>query len=191
MPNSVLTAGNTKGIALRFEAGLQSDRFHTNISLVTNHEVRRILSSQEGNGQQPWPPSPPLQECLVHELNERNVILATGMAGKTHWSVSVEAGDNPTKLTWDVACRTGSSDFDLMSSYSLHDLVNPEIRETDLHITRDGINLRLSSVKVDGCAGLIELDKNRLLTIRPNPGSPALPCTFRWKYELCVVSPQV
>ena len=72
----------------------------------------------EGDGQQDWPPSPPLQQLSIEDLGgEQPAGLAVGMAGKSHWSLSAEFKQG--ELVFDVACRLRGLDATLGSSYQI------------------------------------------------------------------------
>ncbi len=53
-----------------------------------------------------WPPSPPLTEVSLVEVGSRGALLGVGLAGRSHFSLSVVAcslrGDT---LLFEVACR--------------------------------------------------------------------------------------
>lgn len=52
-----------------------------------------VLSSCEGDANDDWPPSPPLQEVDPHEFDlNRSAILGVGKSGNSHWSASFESG---------------------------------------------------------------------------------------------------
>ena len=48
-----------------------------------------LLRSIEGDGDQPWPPAPPLQSLDGTYINDSPVLFAVGQAGQGHWSASV------------------------------------------------------------------------------------------------------
>lgn len=80
-----------------------SDRWRSVVGWSDGQEFHPLLKSIEGGGAELWPPSPPLQQALPGGTD--GVLLATGMAGNSHWSVSVEVAEGGGGLTWDVACR--------------------------------------------------------------------------------------
>ncbi len=69
-----------------------------------------MLASEEGSDQDEWPPSPPLQQLHVEDrAGGGRVALLVGMAGQSHWSLSVEALPALRQLVFDAACRLGGS----------------------------------------------------------------------------------
>lgn len=70
-----------------------------------------VLASIDGEADDPWPASPPLQQLSLEDLHGRETILGVGAAGRSHWSVSVQAiqvnsSDGHTSgLVFDWACR--------------------------------------------------------------------------------------
>lgn len=78
---------------------------HNGLQLVFVREIDRwshhvaaevegtlFLSSCEGDANDDWPPSPPLQEVDRHELGDnRQAVLCVGKSGHSHWSASFES----------------------------------------------------------------------------------------------------
>ncbi|MFM7073965.1 MAG: hypothetical protein ACKO38_19435 [Planctomycetota bacterium] len=68
--------------------------------------VRSLLESCEGQSGDIWPASPPLQQLLVESRAEAGqVALLVGMAGRSHWSLSVEPLADRIGFRFDAACR--------------------------------------------------------------------------------------
>ena len=81
------------------------------IALVVGSELHELLASVEGDDQEVFPPSPPLQQWALTELGGgRQAALLMGMAGRSHWSLSVEPGTPEPLIRFDVACRTSAVD---------------------------------------------------------------------------------
>ncbi len=110
--------------ALRVRFRWNVDRFvHTFF-----HGGVAVADSVDGDGDQPWPPSPPLQQLSLETLDGRDVILGVGAAGKSHWSVSVEPirdDSGAAGLKFDWACRTSTPEADLGTLYKLADGSQP------------------------------------------------------------------
>jgi hypothetical protein len=66
---------------------------------------RAVLESLEGTPDEAWPSSPPFQSATYEQKPEGPVILLVGMAGKSHWSASVELEGSDGQIRFDVACR--------------------------------------------------------------------------------------
>jgi hypothetical protein len=65
-----------------------------------------------------WPPSPPFQEVhLESRADGKQIALAVGRAGTSHWSLSVEPFLSGSGFVFDVACRVRERPIELGSSY--------------------------------------------------------------------------
>lgn len=155
---AILRAG---GLAVMFER--RGDRIAHRIVIVDQAGERLLLESVEGTPDDPWPPSPALQEGRIESAAGRGVAMLVGMAGKSHWSVSIEADAERESLTFDVACRIKQSAEWLGSIYSSEER-------------------GLALIDCDKSCTL-KNEPNRLL-IAPPTERIALPATIRWRYEV-------
>lgn len=142
-----------------------------------------LLESLEGTPDQPWPTSPPLQACQT--IGEAGV-LATGMAGASHWSLAVTA--TGSRLIWDVACRFRHSPDQLASAYQvlLAGTAGPD-NSLLWTISKSGnfqLALRCCPAAQTRCQ--LQLEPNRLVVQPTLPPPP--PATARWKYQLDIIS---
>ena len=114
--DEILTEATGTGsrLSLRFER--RGDRWTQSIDLIQDSRRYALLESVDaGPGaaavnstESGWPPSPPLQQLLVEDRGAGGrVALLVGMAGRSHWSMSVEAAPGRAALRFDVACRLG------------------------------------------------------------------------------------
>jgi hypothetical protein len=94
------------------------DRYGHTIERRIDGQWRALLESVEGAPDDLWPPSPPLQSLHIESRPDGPVALLVGMAGKSHWSASVEA-KGADGLVFDLACRTNENTTRLGSSYLL------------------------------------------------------------------------
>jgi hypothetical protein len=93
------------GIGVRF--AFHEDRYSHEISLADGSRWIPILTSVEGSPMDEWPASPPLQSLhLETRQGNRQLALLVGMAGRSHWSMSVELDLATARVTFDIACRT-------------------------------------------------------------------------------------
>jgi hypothetical protein len=108
-----------RGIGLRADFRFQGDRFAHVVSLIGRGESPiPLLESVEGTAADAWPASPPLQSLHVETLQDgRRAVLLVGMAGRGHWSASIEALRDSAVLLFDIACRTSESGVMLASTY--------------------------------------------------------------------------
>ncbi|HEY2894185.1 MAG TPA: hypothetical protein VGJ16_08235, partial [Pirellulales bacterium] len=63
-----------------------------------------------------WPSSPPFQSATYEQKPDGPVILLVGMAGKSHWSASVELDRADGHIRFDVACRAMAPPKDALGS---------------------------------------------------------------------------
>lgn len=138
------------------------------------------LESIEGTEADRWPASPPLQELASHpQPAGGDALLLVGMAGRSHWSLSVTVVAEPDRLRFDVACRASEPPVWLGSTYRLR----PGITATSesgrwLLVSLNSENqlaLEATGAEVVFAAGE--------LTIRPTVHPTKLPATARWQYE--------
>lgn len=104
----VLTTGSrSDGSRLELTLNWLGDRYGQLLTVVGPSGGRRVvLESCEGSADEPCPPSPPLQQILLHTtVTQSPAALGVGMAGTSHWSVSIEADPQVPRIVWDVACR--------------------------------------------------------------------------------------
>ncbi|MEM9644444.1 MAG: hypothetical protein AAF989_05585 [Planctomycetota bacterium] len=141
----------------------QDDRYVHEISV----DGIRAAASLDGDSDQDWPPSPPLQQLSLENLDGRDVILGVGAAGKSHFSLAVEPtpeAEGVSGLHFEWACRTTQSDPDLMASY------------TDVS----------SGLQIVAQSSAAATEKESGIIFRPNAGQ-ACP-TFQWAYRVTVQS---
>ena len=167
--------------------GKQHDRYaHVVRAVSTDGDPPHwttLLDSVEGTPQQNWPTSPPLQAC---QAIADDTLLATGMAGASHWSLAVTRGTS--KLAWDVACRFKQKPGQIGSTY--HSSAHVAEWQTEAVLLDIGescdfqVALRCSPTEETACQ-LLRMDQNQLI-LQPTC-HPASPGTARWKYELEIV----
>ena len=103
------------GLGVRFFR--RDDRVAHEIGLAESGGWTVVLASCEGSADEDWPPSPPLQTLHVEAREgNRQVALLVGMAGKSHWSASIELDPTSNCLVFDVACRTRAGHLGLLES---------------------------------------------------------------------------
>jgi hypothetical protein len=95
------------GLGVRFR--WRDDRYLHEIGLADRGGWIPVLTSVEGTASDDWPASPPFQSLNMEtRAGGRSLALLVGMAGKSHWSASVELDPTAGRLTFDVACRARS-----------------------------------------------------------------------------------
>ena len=151
-------------------------------------ERKTIAQSVEGEGSPRWPSSPALQQidtCSLHD--QRQGLVAVGLAGTSHWSLAVET-DEEGFLCFDNACRVKEQPTFLGSTYALPN----SARRTGIQpqeVTWELPNERELCVRCDETLSRIECAKEeRLFRIQPVQISTASPVTIRWKYRIrCLI----
>ena len=155
----------------------RGDRIAHRIVWVDGEAEQPLLASVEGSPEQDWPPSPALQEGRIETSSGRSVAMLVGMAGKSHWSMSVEADTEANQLTFDVACRVKKPDAELQSTYrALVEAAgtpgsNPSLILGNLveFLPSSGVALAAATAE---------------LVLRAAISMPRLPTTARWSYVL-------
>ena len=155
----------------------RGDRLAHVISQLVDGQARPLLSSIEGTPSDEWPPSPPLQEVHFESRSGVELALPVGMAGKSHWSISIELCVATGRLTFDVACRVRSVPEFLGSTYAI---LAPAGRD-DMHSEP---NWKLEVEPIEGqVANQIGRSATELC-ITAGPTIDRLPATVRWRYVL-------
>ena len=157
-----------RGRGLRVEFIRVKDRYAHVISRLEGELAVPVWESVEGTDADDWPPSPPLQQLSLETLPDgRHVALLVGMAGTSHWSLSVEAATGEPAFIFDVACRVKQTPDGLGSKY----------RPTTAH---DSIHMESCSADCD-----VRADEKEITITPCNLGS-STPCTVRWKYRIAM-----
>jgi len=188
-----LQSVNPSGRGLCVEFLHDGQRFAHRLGWMDGHEISWLLQSQEGTDSQVYPPSPACQQLDFQTDTDGNqVALLIGMAGKTHWAVSIEAIANKSSLRFDVAARTPpTADAWIGSTYEslngsviqlIGDNPQPAPLRTELAATSNAFAVLLSSISTHSLATLA-LDRQRL-SIRAPHSTPQ--STRRWQYQLTV-----
>lgn len=107
MRTEMIEAVDAAGFGIRLEFRWLDDRYGQVISRIQpKRDDKLLLESVEDLPTGEWPPSPPLQTLSIEKLPDgRTVALLVGMAGRSHWSASIEPAVNRAGLTFDIACR--------------------------------------------------------------------------------------
>lgn len=155
------------GQGLRVDFFYLGDRHAHRILLASADQQRRWLDSLEGDAAALWPASPPLQQLVIESRADGDVALLLGMAGRSHWSMSVMAMAGGG-LWFDVACRPQGASPRLASTYRTHSAWQAT-GSAELACRAGRIEL------VDGARGEI---RNGELQITPAPGAT------RWQYRV-------
>jgi hypothetical protein len=106
-------------VAFSFVAG----RFRQTVQLHSSSgELLESWEDDTVSSDEDWPASPPIQQLSLESINNRPTLLGVGQAGKSHWSISVEAieraaAETDAAIRFDLACRTQATPDWLGSTY--------------------------------------------------------------------------
>jgi hypothetical protein len=105
--------------SLRLEFVWSDDRYGHRI-LSSSPESDCSLTSIEGRADEKWPSSSPLQSLHIEGRPcGVRIAMLVGMAGRSHWSMSVESDVAGNRFLFDVACRIAEVPSWLGSSYAV------------------------------------------------------------------------
>ncbi|GIW96182.1 MAG: hypothetical protein KatS3mg110_4223 [Pirellulaceae bacterium] len=162
------------------------DRFCHRVDWVSEKTVLPLLSSAEGDDQQPWPTSPPIQQLDQLQERDRVVLLGLGMAGQSHWSISVSVDGASSRLVWDVACRIQGTPDWLGSTYRLWCAVDQEQDDT-LAFALPDATCRLCAADSPPGRCCMERQAEWVMLIPDEPPQASrFVATYRWRYYLQV-----
>ncbi len=181
--SNTLSAGPLR---LRFFRG--GDRFAHSVWLVDQISGKEhcLLNSQEGDDTDPWPPSPPLQNFhLEHRSGGITVALAVGMAGRSHWSLAVEALPSG-EFRFDAACRTGEMPLWLGSTYNVdgETAACPAVKSVRLKPALGFANVEIQPTSTATVCWDEVADSPKSFSLIPSIDQLDLPSTIRWQYSL-------
>lgn len=183
-PSAVtLESRSDEGFTLRATFVWRNRRWAHSLEAIRDGQTLWGLQSIEGNAEQDFPPSPPLQQLHRTDLpNGRAALLLVGMAGRSHWSVSCEVESGQSRILFDVACRAvPACQAMLGSSYQMID-VEAAVSESQVAWSNGGVRATLralsSAPEKPPCCLTVEATG---LAIRPVSLDPV---PARWRYEL-------
>lgn len=98
---------------LRLQAGLAGvvfswagDRWEHEVVVPDGRRWRSLEGPEDAAADPRWPASPPLVEVSLVSAGSRPAILGVGLAGRSHFSLSVVGcPDRPDTLLFEAACR--------------------------------------------------------------------------------------
>ena len=177
----------TDATGLRVHMVWKDDRYQHCVDWVAGDQTFRLLESVEGVGDDLWPPSPALQQLTVEQRTQsRQVGLMVGMAGNSHWSISIENDPLERSMLFEVACRVADTEAgNLQTTYKSSvpiKIVDPIERIAEMSIAGRRCRIKIEST------GRGELDElvidGNMVTITPTEMPSSWPATIGWKYRL-------
>ncbi len=169
------------GCGLRLVVSRQQDRSIHQVFVIQGQTSLPLIQSVEGQPSQRWPPSPPLQQIHFQtDSNGTQTVFLVGMAGSSHWSLSIQATQSPSALLFDAACRLVEPAGWLGSTYQSPADAQTIAQAASCLITHD---CHLQLLQGHGAEAHLSL-VDQLLKICAQPTSSQLPTTVQWKYRL-------
>ena len=126
MESLVSPIDDHRHLELRFQR--VGDRHCHAVFLIDGERSQCIMRTKEGDDTAFWPPSPPLQQLSMESREDGNVALLVGMAGRSHWSLSVEA-EEKGGFHFDAACRLAADTDESRWLGSTYEFLEPHILE--------------------------------------------------------------
>jgi hypothetical protein len=167
------------------------DRYGHEIAVVSGSKATVCLIAETGRDRDPWPASPPLQQySLEASPLGRPTALFIGMAGKSHWSQSIETDDSATAaLTFDVACRVHRPPSWLGSTYRTNRAAQVLSASSVRLAVAEGVDVTVTALTGQASdhsfPGPIEVDGSQL-AIAADSAKLRLPATVRWRYRIAL-----
>ncbi|QDV67951.1 hypothetical protein Poly24_16570 [Rosistilla carotiformis] len=182
-----LIAGDPNTLALALRLVWQQDRFGHAIDVLQAGQRSPLLETVVDPAPTAWPRNTPLQQASLETIDGRLAILGVGLAGTSHWSLSLEtlAGES-VGLRIDCACRCTTAPESLGSQYRWADGIDCQ---TDAFA---GILFRGDQV----CVQVAPDDEKTVITctadeklceIRPESLPNETPQTIRWCYQFLLM----
>jgi hypothetical protein len=162
-----------------------NDRWDHRIVLQSVGETFVLLESIEGDAETAWPPSPPLQEIHLHDLGNGEALLGVGMAGTSHWSISLSTKSN--SLVADLACLVKSGIAGpLSSTYRVHPAAATKSNDNGVDLLLHKVTVRLRPKTVEDFSSRID-ESDDTIRIAPMMEDQSIG-QKRWCFEIEIVA---
>ncbi len=184
-PEPALQVIDRDGRGLRVVFQRQADRWTHRIEIIDGAQSCCLLTSVEGTSEQPWPPSPPLQQLSIEERAPGNrVALLLGMAGRSHWSASVECDPASLSLLFDMACRVPQPPQRLGRCYRTEvPLAESSLEQARFTTAGAAVTLQLPP-SANPPSVALALPENRIEVVFQDLTVARVPSTLRWTYRV-------
>lgn len=162
----------------------------------------KVLTSIEGDSEQFWPPSPPMQEIDLPQSNTASkVALGLGRAGQSHWSASFSL-TSPSKgrheALVEVACLSSlqsssaaAAEIQLASRYDMNfevETLRLQKASRALRRTTPGWEMEIVPLGGERSDSRFQIEGQQLL-IQPTRISSEPRKPTQWGYRLVVTAP--
>ena len=173
------------GHLLRLVLEQAADRVAHRIEVLDSAaRVLAELRSVEGASADDWPPSPALQSCSVQEIRPgQTAAFLVGMAGKSHWSASMEAVPHEGVIAFDFACRVQAMPLWLGNSYD--NLLRSPNTGIQFQVLPAGIAIHASTPALGPRPANSDQPGVQPLRFACPEATPVkFPTTLRWQYRI-------
>lgn len=162
------------------------DRYRHEIGVDEAGDFLPLLISAEDDAEQSWPPSPPLQHLdIVSHENGIQVAFLVGMAGRSHWSASVELDGEDREVRVDVACRADRQPSRLATTYRMAEGVTAEAFDGGVRLARPDGGCRVELQWSHGALLQPRSEASGELAVTPaDCPREGFPATVRWQYVI-------
>lgn len=159
------------------------DRFVHTVYGAVGKRMETVVVSVEGTDLENWPASPALQQLSIEHREQGEVALLVGMAGRSHWSLSVEAERGRGTLLFDAACLARERPEQCGSCYRTESMESWKETQHGLRWSGENGCCELTLVAIAGSqpARCQRIDGGFKIVATP---PPVLPATVRWRYRL-------
>jgi hypothetical protein len=147
------------------------------------------LQSLEGADHEAWPSSPALQQLNLQPNGSGGCCaLLLGMAGKNHWSASIER--QAESLVFDIACRAPGPVQWLGSSYQINSSCRrvAELVDGSYQLVYGGDGGRFVLRIVADRAGLAYDQQQGRINVLPLPAGDDRTMGARWSYSVQLIA---
>jgi hypothetical protein len=162
------------------------DRYAHTVWACRGKEAAAVLQSVEGQSDEQWPASPPIQQLNCQRRDGKPAaLLGVGMAGRSHWSLSVDVARLLPALAFDVASRPRGEGGRLASRYRISATSASRVDDDTILVEHPLGQIQVQLQPSDGysTASLSLIDQE--LVIEPPPVTAK---TARWKYRVVAVA---
>lgn len=174
-PAYSLTSTASDGSKLQVDFMRVGDRFEQTVTrLDRSGNSSAVWRDVHDSDSDDWPASPPIQELSLEEIGGKSVLLGVGRAGKSHWSVSIEAAeaDSSAAIHFDFACRCPEPPQWLGTTYksesgSEENATGAEPLNATCHEDATSVQIAPGQIKIE-----------------PLNHPPKWPGTVRWRYTI-------
>ncbi len=170
------------------------DRLTHSIGVVVGDTFIPVLEAIEGSADDPWPPSPPMQQMVEESFtpDASPVLLGVGLSGNGHWSSAIESKECLC-LKFDIACKNSKPSTEFGSTYRVLGKIQSTMESNSVGIVLATTTLMANNVvtRIDFLVTIGRMDFSDgegYIKVSPMSNSNSMQ-THRWCYEVRLVGP--